>query len=81
MDSNIYFWNEQTFELMKMIKSLGYKVVQVILGVSHDLFKYFNDQITDILIFSLIFASDFKTLPFCKSCVFIKDINSFVENF
>ena len=33
-------------------------------------FKYFNDQITDILITRLIYASDFKTIlfwPICKS--------------
>ena len=35
------FLNEQTFQLMKMIKILGYKSVQVILGVSRDLFKVF----------------------------------------
>ena len=32
MDSNIYFWNEHTFWLMKMIKILGYKAVQVTFG-------------------------------------------------
>ena len=29
-------------------------------------FKYFKDQITDILIFRLIFASNFETIPFAS---------------
>ena len=34
--------------------------------------KYFKDLMTDILIFCLIFPSNFKTIAFCKSCVFVK---------
>ena len=37
------FLNEQTFQLMKMIKVLDYKSVQVIMGVSRDLFKVFEE--------------------------------------
>ena len=36
-DSNIYFWNEQNFWLMKMRKILDYRPIQVILGVSRGL--------------------------------------------
>ena len=61
-----------------MIKILGYKAMQVILSISRDLFK---DQITDILIFRLTFASDFKTIPFCELCVFMKDRNNSLEKF
>ena len=35
--------------------------MQVILGVSCDFLNYFKDQVTDIQIFHLIFASDIKT--------------------
>ena len=35
------FLNEQTFQLMKMIKILGYKWAQVIMEVSRDLIKVF----------------------------------------
>ena len=78
MDSNIYFWNEQTFWLMKLIKTLVYKSIQIILRYHVTFFKYFNDQITYILIFRLIFASDFKTIPFSKPCNFINGKNSSV---
>ena len=64
-----------------MIKVLGYKSIQVIVGISCDLFKYFKDQITDILISLLIFASNFKTIPFCKPSVFVNDTYRVVEDF
>ena len=51
---------------MKMINFLDYKEMQVIFGVLRDLFKYFNDQITHVLIIRLIYASYFKTIPFCN---------------
>ena len=64
-----------------MISILGYKVIKIILGYHVIFFNYFKDQITEILIFHLIFASDFKTIPFCKYCVFVKDKNGFADNF
>ena len=44
-------------------------------------FKYFKDLTTDILIFYLIFPSNFKTTPFCKPCVFIEDEKKSFDNF
>ena len=35
------FLNKQTFRLMKMIKKLGYKSIQIIVVVSRDSFKVF----------------------------------------
>ena len=68
---------------MKVIKILGFKF-----WVYHAIFfKYFKVRITDILIFiqiltsRLIFANNFKTRPFCKPCVFIKDADSVAGNF
>ena len=68
---------------MKVIKIVGFKF-WVYLAI---FFKYFKVGITDILIFiqilisRLIFASNFKTRPFCKPCVFIKDADSVAGNF
>ena len=45
----------------------NYKTMQVILGVPHDIFKYSKDHMNNILIL--------------RSCIFIKDKNSFVEIF
>ena len=64
-----------------MINILGYKTIQVILRHHVNFFKYFNDQITDILIFRLIVASDFKTIPFCKPSNCIKSKKSSIEKF
>ena len=51
---------------------LDYKVIQAIFGVSRDFFKYFKDQITDMLIIHLIFACDIKALCLFTSLIFYK---------
>ena len=65
--------NDKNFRLLSYTSYFG--------GITWPFFKYFNEQIRDILIFRLTFASYFKTMPFCKPCVFIKDKNNSVQNF
>ena len=74
------FLNKQTFRLIKMINILGYKVTNYFGGITLSFLSILRTRL-QILIFDLIFASDFKIIPFCRYCVSIKDKNGFLDNF
>ena len=74
-------WNGQLFCLLVMEQNwthrfqtlprfVMFQLSAVEEKLSRDFLKYFKDQITDILIFHLIFASDMKTFYLFASLIF-----------